>query len=134
MILISSKNKEFPYEDSKYLYESNRKYFKQTGHIPFDELYKICKGNLWAVLVDGKVSGLMHFCCRDEKWFLSGCSRRKMFNHVSKAINIICEHYCKYLKIYEIFAETSHLHASLALKRAGFKKTDKELFRKVINV
>lgn len=129
MIFINTNNKAFPWEIAEQLYEDNKKYFLPLD-ISFEQLAQGLQGNLWAVNVDNIFSGCIYLEVIDGKWYLSGFSKRKMFKHVPDAINALCGLYAARYRLKEIYSETSHKHAKLALLRAGFLQVDTNLFRK----
>lgn len=127
MYFISTNSKDFPWQQAERLYNENKKYFLPLD-ITFEELANWANGNLWATIEDDLFIGLIYFDFKDNKWFLNGCSERKMFKYISKAINELCTLYFEQTDV--IYSETEHTHAKIALKRAGFIQIHPNIFRK----
>ena len=127
MYFISTNSKDFPFEQAKTLYNANKKYFLPLD-ITFEALCKSLNGNLWGVMIENNLAGLIYFEFKEGKWFLSGCSQRKQFKHVAEAINGLCELYFEQTDA--IYSETDFTHSKLALKRAGFKHYKDNIYRK----
>lgn len=127
MYFISTNSKDFPFEQAERLYNENKKYFLPLD-ITFKEIVKSLNGNLWATIADNQFIGLIYFELKDNKWFLSGCSERKMFKYISEAITGLCELY--FNQTDTIYSETDFTHAKLALQRAGFINIHTNIFRK----
>jgi hypothetical protein len=129
MIFLNPNCENFPFEDAKKLYEDNKKYFLPQD-ITFETLLQGLQGNIWAVIEDNKFIGLIYFEVRNNKWFLSGVSNRKMYKYITQAITELCNHYFNYWDINDIFSETEFLNAKIALKKAGFFNIENNLFVK----
>lgn len=127
MIFLSTNSPEFPYEEAQRLYHENKKYFLPLD-ITFDKLTEVLRGNLWACVANGLFVGLIYFELRDDKWFLSGCSNRKMFKYITGAITGLCQLYFEQTNT--IYSETDFKHAKQALKRAGFINIYENIYRK----
>ena len=126
MIYLSTNSKEFPFKEAEQLYEDNKKYFLPLD-IPFMELSEGLNGNFWSCFKDGVFIGCIYFELKDDKWFLSGFSKRKTYKYISEAIRGLCKLY--FGQVDTIYSETPFTHAQRALKRAGFQQIDKDLFR-----
>ena len=127
MYFISTNSKDFPWEQAKILYNSNKKYFLPLD-ITFEELCKGLNNNLWATIADNQFIGLIYFELKENKWFMSGVSERKMLKYITEAINGLCELYFEQTNA--IYSETDFTHSKLALKRAGFKHFKENIYRK----
>ena len=127
MIFLSTNSKDFPFDEAKILYNENKKYFLPLD-ITFEELCNNLNGNLWATIADNQFIGLIYFELKQNKWFMSGCSNRKMFKYITKAITGLCELY--FGQTDTIYSETDFKHAGEALKRAGFKHIHSNIYRK----
>jgi len=129
MIFISTNSDKFPYVDAEKLYVDNKKYFLPLD-ISFNQLIQGLHGNLWACFEDNKFIGCIYFELKENKWYLSGFSKRKMYKYIPYAINGLCELYFKDQAITEIYSDTAHRHAQYALKRAGFIQIGFNLYLK----
>lgn len=127
MYFISTNSESFPWQQAEILYNKNKKYFLPLD-ITFKELSEWLNGNLWAVIADNKFIGLIYFELNNKKWFLSGCSERKMFKYITQAITELCELYFKQTDT--IYSETEYKWAKQALKRADFIQIADNLFMK----
>lgn len=127
MIFIQQNTVNFPFDEAKILYEENREYMFQE--FDFETLYNKTHGNLWAV-VGNELIGIIYFGYKNNKWFLSGFSKRKKFKHIVGAINGVCDIHFNRWGITEIYSETEHKHAKFALLRAGFKQISTNIYRK----
>lgn len=129
MYFVSTNSENFPFKQAEMLYNENKKYFLPLD-ISFKEHSRRLNGNLWATIADCQFLGLIFFEWKNGKLFLSGCSKRKMFKYVSKAIIGLCELYFEQTNL--IYSETEHKWAKQALKRAGFLQISDNLFKKGI--
>ena len=121
MIIYSSLDENYPRNDAERLYNENKKYFPLFD-LTYQELEQKLKGHLWAITVNNELYGVIYFEFKDNKWFLSGFSKRKVYKYVVEAIHRLCTHYFNLYNIHTIYSETTFRHAEIALKRAGFKK------------
>lgn len=68
----------------------------------------------------GYVGTIFSYLGENELWYLGGYAQRKRFNEVIEAIKAVSSMFN------EIYAQTRHKNAVIALLRAGFKWHDKE--------
>lgn len=123
---------KFPYQDCKELYEEfNKKYIYKNFDYSFEDLMRNIgqSGFLYACFVDDIFSGCIYFHNFKEKTcFVTGFAKRKNAKYSAKALNILCDVISTKGNLIEIFAEVEDRHVSLFLLKAGFKKTNNNIY------
>ena len=124
MIYYSSLDAEFPYKQCEDLYEVNDEYLFKNK-LSFKELIDALKGNFWAVCNDeNSLVGCIYFEIKNEKWHLSGFSKRKVTKYVKEAIDTLINHY----GFKELYSIPEYKQATYSLLRCGFEKIGYNLY------
>lgn len=115
--LIDNHSPFFDKETAKKYFNLNRDNLDDTNG--FETLLKA--GLFYNVYNEqGYVGTIFSYLGENELWYLGGYAQRKRFNEVVEAIKAVSGMFS------EIYAQTRHRHAVIALLRAGFKWYDKE--------
>lgn len=84
--------------------------------------------HLYCFYDNNVLMGCIFFTQEDEKLFLHGFSKRKLYKDVLTAINIVCDSYKQ-----DIFCRTDIKSAIYVLLKTGFTKTDNIYQRRYTN-
>lgn len=120
-VLIPSDKEFLNYkEECKRLYESCQDKIHDTNSFNF-----ICKNTLFYMFLDENklIGGIYYFVDEDEKLFLNGFAKRKMFKQALECLRLSTTWFkCN------IYAQAQNRASALCLLRCGFKRDKENIF------